>query len=205
MFSLSFSLCFRTSVFFILFICSISMNFSSLLKVWFQLLKCWNALIELGFFVSFLWLLFNRMWKGVSPTFWNALFCRVDTLTSKWQSYFYKKLCDMYQKFSFVWVLSNVVVVIICWHERHCDLWSAFSFSCILLNFRNSWLCLIIFLYIICLNELFWRKAMTGVALNTFPNVLFILNICQCLLIISLINFGKDGREWSKHQKSKIF
>ena len=34
-------------------------------------------------------------------------------------------------------------------------------------------------------------KAMTGVALNTLPNVLLIFNICQCL-IISLI-FGKVG------------
>ena len=33
---------------------------------------------------------------------------------------------------------------------------------------------------------------MTGVALNTFPNVLLICNICQRLLIISLI-FGKVG------------
>ena len=31
---------------------------------------------------------------------------------------------------------------------------------------------------------------MIGVALNIFPNVLLIFNICQCLLIISLI-FGK--------------
>ena len=31
---------------------------------------------------------------------------------------------------------------------------------------------------------------MTAVALNTFPNVLLIFNICQCLLIIFLI-FGK--------------
>ena len=34
---------------------------------------------------------------------------------------------------------------------------------------------------------------MTGVALNAFPNVLLlIVNICQCLLMISLI-FGKVG------------
>ena len=41
-------------------------------------------------------------------------------------------------------------------------------------------------------NDVFLRKAMTGVALNTFPNVLLIFNICQCLLMISLI-FGKIG------------
>ena len=44
----------------------------------------------------------------------------------------------------------------------------------------------------ICLNDVFLRKAMTGVALNTFPNVLLIFNICQCLLIIYLM-FGKVG------------
>ena len=43
----------------------------------------------------------------------------------------------------------------------------------------------------IYLNDVFLRKAMTGVALNTFLNVLLI-NICQSLLIISLI-FGKAG------------
>ena len=41
----------------------------------------------------------------------------------------------------------------------------------------------------LCLNDVFLRKSMTGVALITFPNVLLIFNICQCLLIISLI-FG---------------
>ena len=39
-------------------------------------------------------------------------------------------------------------------------------------------------------NDLFLWKPMTGVALNIFPNVLLIFNICQCLLIISL-TFGK--------------
>ena len=33
---------------------------------------------------------------------------------------------------------------------------------------------------------------MTGAALNTFPNVLLIFHMCQCLLIISLV-FGKVG------------
>ena len=44
----------------------------------------------------------------------------------------------------------------------------------------------------ICLNDVFLGKAMTGVAfaLNTFLNVLLILNIWQCLLTVSLI-FGK--------------
>ena len=44
----------------------------------------------------------------------------------------------------------------------------------------------------ICLNDAFLRTAVTGVALNTFPNVLLIFNIYLCLLIVSLI-FGKVG------------
>ena len=43
-----------------------------------------------------------------------------------------------------------------------------------------------------CLNYVLLGKAVTGVALNTFPNVLLIFNICQYLSIISLI-FGKLG------------
>ena len=34
---------------------------------------------------------------------------------------------------------------------------------------------------------------MTGVALNPFPNVLLIFNICQCLLIVFSMIFGKVG------------
>ena len=55
------------------------------------------------------------------------------------------------------------------------------------LTFSSFWLCLIAFVPVICLNNVFLRKAMAGVALNTFPNVLLIFNICQCLVIISLI------------------
>ena len=45
---------------------------------------------------------------------------------------------------------------------------------------------------LIYLNDVFLRKAVTGAALNTFPNVLLIFHMCQCLLIISLV-FGKVG------------
>ena len=44
----------------------------------------------------------------------------------------------------------------------------------------------------ISLNNVFLQKGITGVALNTFPNVLLMFNICQSLLMISLI-FGKVG------------
>ena len=44
----------------------------------------------------------------------------------------------------------------------------------------------------ISLNDVFLRKVMTVGALNTFPNVLLIFDICQCLLIIFPI-FGKVG------------
>ena len=45
---------------------------------------------------------------------------------------------------------------------------------------------------LIYLNDVFLRKAVTGAALNTFPNVLLIFHMCHCLLIISLV-FGKVG------------
>ena len=95
---------------------------------------------------------------------------------------------------SFIWVLSNVVVVIICWHEKYRDILHgmhsplvAFCFA-----FSSFWLCLIVFVPMIYFNDVFLRKAVTDAALNTFLNVLLIFNICHCLLIISLI-FGKVG------------
>ena len=51
---------------------------------------------------------------------------------------------------------------------------------------------MIVFVPMICLNDVFLWKAMTGVALNTFPNVSLMFNIYQCSLIIYLI-FGKAG------------
>ena len=54
------------------------------------------------------------------------------------------------------------------------------------------WLWLIVFEPMICLNDVFLRKAVIGVALNTFPNLLLISNICQCLLI-NFVEFGKIG------------
>ena len=39
----------------------------------------------------------------------------------------------------------------------------------------------------IFLKDVFLWKAMTGVALNTFPNALLIFDIYQCLLRISVI------------------
>ena len=49
-----------------------------------------------------------------------------------------------------------------------------------------------VFVAMISLNDVFLRKVMTVGALNTFPNVLLIFDICQCLLIIFPI-FGKVG------------
>ena len=60
------------------------------------------------------------------------------------------------------------------------------------LTFSSFSLCLTVFVPMIFLNDVILRKAMTGVAFNTFPNVLLLFNICRCLLIISLI-FGKVG------------
>ena len=85
--------------------------------------------------------------------------------------------------FSFVWVLSNVVVAIICWHERHCDVLHGMHFLLVAfcLTFSSFWLCLIVFLPMICFKDVFLQKAMTDVTLNKFPNVLLIFNICQYL------------------------
>ena len=51
----------------------------------------------------------------------------------------------------------------------------------------------------ISINDVFLQKALTGVALNTFANVLLIFKKCQCLLIISLI-FGKVGQYVIKNE-----
>ena len=83
-------------------------------------------------------------------------------------------------------------IAIICWHERHRDVLHGmpsplFAFCLI---FRSFWLCLIVFVPMICLNDVFLRKAMILVALNTLSSILLTLDISQCLLIIFLI-FGK--------------
>ena len=89
-------------------------------------------------------------------------------------------------------MLENVVVEIICWHEKHRNVLHEMRSSLVTfcLVFRRFCLPPIVFVPMICLNDVFLRKVMAGVALNTFPNVLLIFNICQCLLMIFLI-FGK--------------
>ena len=89
-------------------------------------------------------------------------------------------------------MLSNVVVAIICWDARHRDILHGMHSPLVAfcLIFSSFWLFLIVSVPMICLNNAFLWKAMTGAALNTSPNVLLIFNICQCILIISLI-FGK--------------
>ena len=91
--------------------------------------------------------------------------------------------------FSFVWVLPNVLVVITFSHEKHRNvfrgIYSHFLTFC--LTFRSFWLSLIVFAPIVCLNDVYLQKALIGVVLNPSMNVLWIFNMCQCLLIISLI------------------
>ena len=61
------------------------------------------------------------------------------------------------------------------------------------LTFRSFWQCLIVFVQMICLNDVFLLKAMTGVALNIFLNVFLIFGhvyIYQTQLCISR-NFKK--------------
>ena len=83
---------------------------------------------------------------------------------------------------------------ITCWYKRNRDvlygIHSPLATFC--LTFRKFWLCLIVFVQKIYFKDVFLRKAMTDVALNTFPNILLIFNIYQCLFIISLI-FVKVG------------
>ena len=131
------------------------------------------------------------MEKGF-PTLPHIVFCRLGILIKKHHSYFNKKLCNI--NFFVVWVLSNIAVAIIYWHERHRDVLQGMHSPLVAfcLRFRSFWLCLIVFVPMICLNDVFLRKAMSGVALKTAPNALLIFDICQYLLIISLI-FGNVG------------
>ena len=84
--------------------------------------------------------------------------------------------CQCFQYF-------HVVVAVICWHERHHDILhgkhSPLIKWCFI--FRSFWLCLIVFLPMSYVKDIFLRKAMTGVTLNTFPKVLLTFNICHCL------------------------
>ena len=92
-------------------------------------------------------------------------------------------------------------IAIICWHEKHLDvlhvIHSPLVTFCLTFKLQLTFcltfcLWLIVFVAMISLNDVFLRKVMTVGALNTFPNVLLIFDICQCLLIIFPI-FGKVG------------
>ena len=83
--------------------------------------------------------------------------------------------------FYFLWVLSNVAVGIICWNERDGDVLHRMHSFLItfFLTFRNFCLCVIIFVPTIFVNDMLLREALSGVAQNTFPNVLLDFNISQ--------------------------
>ena len=72
-----------------LLICSIRVNFTCLLKLWTNCLKCMDAGIAFGLLplASFLWL-FSRMLKGVS-TFLRTIFYRRCIPSNKSQNCFY--------------------------------------------------------------------------------------------------------------------
>ena len=122
----------------------------------------------------------------------HTIVYRANIRISKSHSYFYKKFWDIYQNFllfgcfQMLWLQLVVDMREFVIHCMECILlyphfaWHS-NFFCLRLN---------AFVPMICHNDVFLQKATTGVALNTFPNVSLIFNICQCLLIISLI-FGK--------------
>ena len=60
--------------------------------------------------------------------------------------------------------------------ERHRDVLHGMHspIVAVWLTFRSFWQCLIVFVQMICLNDVFLLKAMTGVALNIFLNVFLI-------------------------------
>ena len=77
-------------------------------------------------------------------------------------------------------MLADVVIAIICWHEKHRNVLYGMRSRLVpfCLAFRSFWLPVIVLVPMIYLNDVFLRKAMTGVALITFPNVLLKFNIC---------------------------
>ena len=99
---------------------------------------------------------------------------------------YYKKLSDIYKIFlclsAFKCCGCNYLLG---WETSWFITWNVFSFSHILLDLQKF----LVMSDCICNlpNYVFLRKAMTGVALNTFPSILLIFNICQCRLIASLI------------------
>ena len=130
-------------------------------------------------------------------TFRQNVFSRADTPICHKYGYFYKKLIYyiyILSSFSFVWVLPNVLVAITFSHEKHRNVFRGIysHFLTFYLTFRSFWLSLIVFAPIVCLNDVYLQKDMIAVVLNPSLNVLLIFNMCQCLLIISLI-FGIIG------------
>ena len=72
-------------------------------------------------------------------------------------------------------MLSNVVFAIISWHERYRDVLHEMHSALVTfyLIFRNVWLWLIVFVPMICLNDVLLRKAMTGTALNAYGYLIY--------------------------------
>ena len=93
------------------------MNFPCLWKTWSQLSKCLHASIDLGLFISFLWL-FNLTWNGISDF---LTYCILQSrYSNKYITYLLLQETLWYiLNFSFLWLLPNVVVAIICWHKRY--------------------------------------------------------------------------------------
>ena len=168
------------------------MNFWCLLKTWLQLLKYFHVSIAWGFLYPFCG--GSILCEKVFLTFRHTVFYRGDVLISNHIVTFTRNFVIYMKILLFFWMLSNIEVRSSCWHESDRDVLHGMHSPLVIfcLTFKWFWLWLIVFVSMTCLNDLFLRKDMISVALNTFPNLLLLFNICQCLLIIYLI-FIKVG------------
>ena len=84
--------------------------------------KMFACFDSVRFFISYLGMV-NLMRNEVFDFPWYTVFCREDILLGKTSFMLITRTRNfiVYTNFSFVWVLSNVVVEITRWHERHPD------------------------------------------------------------------------------------
>ena len=147
---------------------------------WFVLSRIWT---EYGYLLQSecgkIWTGKNSVNGYFSPSINRAIFSRKFVIYYFFLSFCASKCCG-----------CNYLM-----QERHRDVLHGMHspIVAVWLTFRSFWWCLIVFVQMICLNDVFLLKAMTGVALNTFLNVFLIFGhvyIYQTQLCISR-NFKK--------------